>query len=211
MEILKKPGIYLIFNLANQRVYIGQSKNVKTRLAIHKSSLRHSNHSNDYLQNAFNKYGEDKFVFRSVEYCEVENLTEREEYWIGQFNSINPNRGYNLMRARTHGGHSEETREKIGAAHKGKIISEEHRAKISENNKYRSEETRANFAAANKSKVLSEETRAKISAARKGKTPSEESRAKMCIAQKGRVVSEEARAKISAANKLRWENKRKTE
>ena len=148
MEILNKSGIYLIYNLANQRVYVGQSRNVKRRLNCHKACLRHSNHSNEHLQRAFSKYGEDKFVFRSVEYCEVENLTEREEYWIGQFSSMNPNRSYNLLRAKTNGGHSEETRAKMSAANKGKPKSEEHRAKMIENRK---------------GKIHSAEARAKIS------------------------------------------------
>ena len=171
MEILNKPGIYLIYNLANQRVYVGQSKNVRRRLTGHRSLLNNCKHGNQYLQNAFNKYGKDKFVFRSVEYCEVENLTEKEEYWIEQFNSMNPNRGYNLSRAKTHGGHSEETRAKIGKGHKGKIISEEQRAKMKESHK---------------GKIHSEEHRTKTSESLKGKTKSEEHRAKMSEAHKAR-------------------------
>jgi group I intron endonuclease len=210
MEILKNPGVYLIYNLVNQKVYVGQSRNVRNRLFVHKSSLRLGKHVNTYLQNAFNKYGEDKFVFRSVEYCEIENLTEREEYWMDQFNSTNLTRGYNLMRAKTHGGISEETRAKMSKARKGKIHSEESRAKISvaKKGKIISEEHRAKMSEVQKGKILSEEHRAKIGASQKGKVILEETRAKISEGNKGKIRSEEHRAKTSASVKLQWEKRR---
>jgi hypothetical protein len=235
MELLNKPGIYLIYNLENQRVYVGQSKNVRRRLNAHRSCLLLGNHKNNYLQRAFDKYGEDKFVFRSVEYCEVENLTEREEYWIGRFNSMSTSRGYNLSRAKTHGGHSEETRAKMSMAAKGKVLSKETRAKLSEafkgkthseearakmcisqKGRTHSEESRAKMGAAHKGnkyclgKTHSEEVRAAISAAGKGRIVSKETRAKLSEAGKGRTHSEETRANISASAKLRWERQRTT-
>jgi group I intron endonuclease len=210
MEILNKPGIYLIYNLANQRVYVGQSRNVRKRFSRHRGSLLLGNHKNPHLQSAFNHYGEDKFVFRSVEYCEIENLTEREEYWIGQFNSMNRNRGYNLVRAKTNGGHSEETKAKLSAINKGKTHSEEAKAKMSESQKGRihSEETRAKMGASRIGKALSEDHRAKMSKAHKGKVISEETREKLREARKGKTLSEEHRAKLSAAQKARQERQR---
>ena len=102
MIIESKPGIYLIFCLANQRVYIGQSQSVKSRLADHQKHLKQGKHINSYLQKAYDKYGVDMFVFRSVEYPEdtsVESLTTREQYWIDQFDAMNPRRGFNLREA----------------------------------------------------------------------------------------------------------------
>jgi hypothetical protein len=75
--------------------------------------------------------------------------------------------------------HSEETKKKIGLAHKGKIISEETRVKMSEGNKGRkfSEESlkkRVKSRIANGPSWHSEETRKKIGLSHKGKLHSQE-------------------------------------
>lgn len=98
---------------------------------------------------------------------------------------------------------SAETRAKIGAANKGRPVSEETRAKRSELAKNRTAEHRAKLRAANTGKKHSEETRAKMSAIRKGKPKSIEWRAKVSAAHIGKKHSEETRAKMSAAAKTR--------
>ena len=65
------PGIYEIFNKVNRKRYVGQYTKVKRRLQKHLRELKHSRHSNKHLQAAFNKYGEDKFSFEPIEYCDV--------------------------------------------------------------------------------------------------------------------------------------------
>lgn len=198
MIVEKKPGIYLIFCLANQRVYIGQSKNLKSRLGQHQAELRGGYHHNDYLQNAYNKYGVDMFVFRPCEYPEdttVENLILREAYWIEQFDAMNPRRGFNMKEAGSIGRHTDETKAKISKIHKGKTVSDETKAKMSK---------------AAKGKPKSDETKAKLSEARKGKTNTEESNAKRSASLKHRVFTDEHKANISEAlflkNKLKKEN-----
>jgi group I intron endonuclease len=211
MIVEKKPGIYLIFCLANQRVYIGQSKNVKARLGGHQSSLKSNKHNNDYLQKAYNKYGVDMFVFRPCEYPEdtsIENLTLREQYWIEQFDAMNPRRGFNMMEAGPAGSPGEETRKKMSEAQKGRVHTEETRQRISKGNKglRRSEETKEKISEARTGIEFSEETKARMSEARKGKVASEETRRKISEFQKNRKrgpMSEEARAKMSEAAKRR--------
>jgi group I intron endonuclease len=207
MIVEKKPGIYLIFCLANQRVYIGQSKNVKARLGQHQASLRGNRHSNDYLQKAYNKYGVDMFVFRPCEYPEdtsPENLTAREKYWIEQFDSMNPRRGFNHKQAGPSGTYSEEARAKMSAAHTGKpsnrkghVMSDEQKQKLKGIGLGRktSDETKAKLSIANKDQKnppITEETRAKMSKSQRCKPP----------------ISEETRAKMSEANKRNWEARR---
>lgn len=55
--------VYKIENLCNNKKYIGCSKHGKTRFKQHRSLLNKNKHKNQYLQNSWNKYGEDNFDF----------------------------------------------------------------------------------------------------------------------------------------------------
>jgi group I intron endonuclease len=215
MEILNKPGIYLIYNLANQRVYVGQSKNVRARLETHKKKLRNSHHPNPYLLNAFNHYGEDKFVFRSVEYpedCSPENLTIREQHWIDQFNSMNPNRGYNLRPASKNDPHTPEVIAILREKSKGRIKSEEERAKLSaaKTGQKHTPEAKAKMSAALRLRVITDETKARLSAAKKGHTKSEEARTKIKDSVKNLWNDPEYRQKMIEARKLAWAKRKQS-
>ena len=76
-----------------------------------------------------------------------------------------------LWRASTYYLKTKEGRDFISKVHKGKIVSEETRAKMSvaSKKKRHTPETRAKLSAVNKGKKCSDETRAKISASLKGK------------------------------------------
>ena len=65
-------GIYSITNIINNKKYIGQSVDIKSRLRNHKWELRHNRHFNDHLQKSFNKYGEICFIFDIVCECKEE-------------------------------------------------------------------------------------------------------------------------------------------
>lgn len=82
----KKSGIYIILNIYNFKRYVGSSKDVYHRLHKHRSQLKRNIHSNSYLQNVWNKDNE-SLVCYMIEKCEVENLIEREHYWINKLNS----------------------------------------------------------------------------------------------------------------------------
>lgn len=86
-------GIYLIKNKITGKVYVGQSKNVKSRLFVHKSNLKLNKHYNHHLQSSVNKYGIESFVFKEIESCKVEELNKREIFWIQKLNSFK--NGYN--------------------------------------------------------------------------------------------------------------------
>ena len=102
-------GIYKITNLKNNKAYIGQSTDIKSRWNNHKIELRNNTHRNSHLQNSFNKYGEDAFEFRILERTFEENLDNAEEYWINYFDSTNPEKGYNLK----YGGNYSRQREDV--------------------------------------------------------------------------------------------------
>lgn len=91
-------GIYCFTNLQNNKRYIGQSINIFDRYNQHKYRYNITNDSgyNCAFHNALRKYGWDNFSFEIIEECSVENLDEREKYWINYYNSIVPN-GYNIL------------------------------------------------------------------------------------------------------------------
>lgn len=89
-------GIYKIVNIVNDKIYIGQSKHIKQRWCEHKKELKKNKHRNEYLQRAWNKYGESNFIHEIIELCDESELDEKEVYYINFYNSMNPNKGYNL-------------------------------------------------------------------------------------------------------------------
>lgn len=70
-----ESGIYIIRNIINNKVYIGKSVLIKSRIYNHKSALRGSRHRNKYLQRAYDKYGMDNFIFEVLEKCPEEQLS----------------------------------------------------------------------------------------------------------------------------------------
>jgi len=89
-------GIYTITNIINNKIYIGSSNNISSRLIHHKQSLKNNKHNNPYLQKAFNKYGIKNFKFEILEECQEELLLYIEQYWINILNTLNVNFGYNI-------------------------------------------------------------------------------------------------------------------
>jgi group I intron endonuclease len=86
-------GIYQIRNLINGKLYIGSSANIKNRWSRHKSDLSHNRHRNPKLQNAWNKYGKDNFVFEVIIKCPEEFLLLNEQIYI----TANVD-GYNILK-----------------------------------------------------------------------------------------------------------------
>lgn len=155
-------GIYCIECIETNTKYIGQTyENFYKRWTFHKWNLKNNHHSNIYLQNAWNKYGADNFIFYPIESFEISqkeivtktNLNELERKYIEQFNTFK--NGFNL----TTGGenykmnpmsedakkkigdknkvnmlgkrHSEKTKKLMSESHKGHIKSESHRNNLS--------------------------------------------------------------------------------
>lgn len=95
----KKCGIYAICNLTTGKLYIGKSKNIYERIKAHTTLLNiKSKDENRYLINAWHKYGRNDFKYTVLEYLDFDNavLCDRELYWIQQYNTTNPEKGYNL-------------------------------------------------------------------------------------------------------------------
>ena len=97
----------------NGKSYIGQAKDVKNRKCRHLSELRSGHHFNQYLQRSYNKYKEDSLIWRVLEYCDKDELDNKEIYWIAYYdthkNGFNANEGGRNNRDYER---TEETREK---------------------------------------------------------------------------------------------------
>lgn len=114
-------GIYKIENTVNNKVYIGQSKDIEARWYQHIHSLEHGWHDNRHLQNSWNKYGQSSFSFSVIELCEEDKLTEREQYWIDFYGGINSDKTYNAKDADCTGKLSDESKRKISQSLLGNI------------------------------------------------------------------------------------------
>ena len=105
-------GIYKIINILNQKYYVGSSINLEERKQKHFRTLRRNKHVNDYLQNAWNKYGEENFKWEIVEILNDLDLAEirkvEQKYIDADFDNQ-----YNIAKdTMTPGVYSEEVRQK---------------------------------------------------------------------------------------------------
>lgn len=141
-------GIYIIKNNHDGKVYIGQSVDVEYRICNHFSCLKHNRHDNEHMQRSYNNHP-NCFSWELLEECKEEELDEKEINYIKEYNSTDPQKGYN----RSFGGQkyhraTEETKRKMSMTKLGKKFTKEHCQKIGE---------------ANRRRKLSDETKAKIS------------------------------------------------
>ena len=107
-------GVYQIYNPITNKRYIGSSIDVSFRLKTHLSKLKNGKHSNEYLQNAWNKY-KNLLVFEFLESCEPDECLIFEQYYLDYYKSYNRKYGYNIdPEAKYAGKHlATETKEKI--------------------------------------------------------------------------------------------------
>ena len=90
MRGLEKIGaIYKIENLVNGKVYIGQTiKKPVRRYQLHKCRLKLNKHENAYLQNAWNKYGEENFSFSVLGFYNLNELDKMEVKYIQEYREL---------------------------------------------------------------------------------------------------------------------------
>lgn len=211
---IKNIGIYQIINLINGKVYIGSSSvNIIQRWRCHKSYLKTNKHQNNYLQNAYNKYGKENFVMELVELVSDKNkVISVEQKWLDKLQPFtNTNNGYNICK--TAGNtcdkhHSKDSKLKMSKAKIGNKVWL---------GKKHTEETKLKMSKSQKGKKLSEETKQKMSEARSKINITEETKRKISkslIGNKrhlGIKHTEETRQKISKTlkkyNKCKKENR----
>lgn len=228
-----KQGIYKITNINNSKVYFGSAKNLNRRLSEHKRKLLQNRHSNIHLQRDYNKHGLSSFTFEVIIYCEETDLLFYEQrfldkYWdnsrtcyniakdakaamLGLRHSETTKAKFRLRKP----AHSDETKKKIAATEKGKIVSEETRKKISTSGLGRkrkpfTKETKQKMALARTGKTHSDETKKKLSDIKTGKKlgpHTEITKQKISSSTKGLLKSDEAKQRMSDARKGKKLNK----
>jgi len=127
-------GIYALLNLFDGKFYIGKTVNFKARWSKHRNELNKNIHKNIHLQRAWNKYGEQGFIFVILESVWLHsNLIDREQHWLDVTNCYNREVGYNLrLKAENNLGlkHSQKSKDAISIAHKGLKHTEQTKIKM---------------------------------------------------------------------------------
>jgi predicted GIY-YIG superfamily endonuclease len=137
--------------LSNEIRYVGQTRKLKERFSSHKFDLRDNYHKANWIKKLERLNVLDELKMEVLEECTIEELNEKEIYWIKYYKD----QGNKLVNC-TDGGDthytlnpdsikrmsdklkdmflgrklSEETKKKISERHKGKTLSEEHKKAI---------------------------------------------------------------------------------
>lgn len=91
-------GIYKI-EYPNGKIYIGQSQNIYKRIIEHNQRARKGSHGSSKIQlceQAIQKYGQITQV-EILEECSINQLDDKEKYWINFYEATNKEKGYNLL------------------------------------------------------------------------------------------------------------------
>ena len=83
-------GIYKITNKNTGKSYIGQSNDIERRFKEHQTAGKKSRIPVDI---AIQKCGKNLFTYEIIEKCPINQLNEKEEYWIKFYDTFN--NGYN--------------------------------------------------------------------------------------------------------------------
>lgn len=123
-------SIYKITNIQNKKVYVGKSKGrLIGRIIKHCHHVRKG--TNRYLYDAIRHYGWNNFSVEVLEICTLEELDEREIYWIATLRSNNKDFGYNMTEGGDGGGNGEILKQ-YAKNRIGIPMSEEQKKKISD-------------------------------------------------------------------------------
>ena len=103
--------VYRIHNTISDKSYIGSTNDLRRRIKKHRDELTANNHKNQHLQRSYNKYGRESFDVYVEELVEVENLIEKERFYIDKYNS--KEFGYNMCDPQAFPKLSEESKIKL--------------------------------------------------------------------------------------------------
>jgi group I intron endonuclease len=221
ININSTSGIYLMYCLNNEKIYVGQTKNFNKRKNQHFRLLQKNKHYNIYLQNCYNKYGKDCLIYIPYLECSTEELNK---YELEIFNKIDENLRLNLgIIGAAKNTTSLITKIKLSEKAKLRKVSPETKIKISialkrKWNDKEYKEKQSKLVAGKKNPMYgrkhSEETKKKLKEAHVGRNynflkykHSDESKKKQSEAHKGKKLSEETKKKMSENRKGKKQSK----
>lgn len=180
---LKLPGVYLIHHLATDQVYLGSTGAVEERIRIHMGTLRRDQHFVKDLQSVYNES-------QLVDVYYHPTTTRKEAYELEQAlldQHIGQPYLFNVAptaTSQTGFKHSDETKRKMSEVrstpemrelmanvHRGRVLTDEHKAAISAGGKGRvvSQETRDLLSSIHKGVKRSAELGAQVSATKRAR------------------------------------------
>ena len=182
--------IYKIRNKINNKIYIGKS--IENNPNYFGSGIS--------ITMAIKKHGKNNFEKDILEKCEnLEELNEKEKFWIKEYNSTNRKTGYNIAE----GGNGGNTRKGYSDS---KLV--EYQKKISDSvsksEKYRLfvHNTKGKKRPQQSKKMKELYSQGKIKPWNLGKKTSEETKQKISEKNRGKKLSEDARNKISKSKNV---------
>lgn len=198
MDYTGKAVIYKIINLQNAKFYVGSTIKWYERLRKHRRELRGNKHHCPHLQAAWNKCGEDSFVFKVVQVVDDPQLLHSIEQAL-----LDEHHGtescYNFARYTDN-------------SSRGVVRSDSHKAAIAESLKQfyannpnfnvgrkHTEDAKRRIREKHLGKTVSDTTKEKLRAANLGKKASEATRALLSAQRKGKVRTSEHAAKYNKA------------
>ncbi len=175
--------------MINNKIYVGQTRmGLELRFSGHCKKSTYSK-GKSLIANAIQKYGKDNFSVLQIDTAiSLDELNDKETYWINFYNCTDRNIGYNLMSGGRNSVHSKESKDKISKA-----------------NSNPSDETRKRKSDSHKGKPAHKNTIAAIVKATKGIPQSFEHKQKRSLSLKGKSRPEETKRKISESH-LRRKN-----
>nr|YP_009160660.1 GIY-YIG endonuclease [Hirsutella minnesotensis]AKR17989.1 GIY-YIG endonuclease [Hirsutella minnesotensis] len=180
-ENRKKTGVYSWIHKETGRRYVGSSVNLGKRLSEY-YNYNHLSSKNMIICKALLKYGYSGFKLEILEYCSIEELINKEQYYINKYKPE-----FNILKlAGSSLGfkHSEASKELMSQLAKGRCISKDTLIKM-------------------KNKTVSEDIRKKISATLQGRKFTPETLQHMSDAALGRKASEQTKLKLALNNNKR--------
>ena len=169
-DLKSRHGIYQITNTVNGKFYVGSAVNLGGRYSQHLSDLKLQKHANGRLQNAWNKYGEDSFVFSVLEFVDDKTKLRSEKVKSKMSESA---RSSDLVRANI---------AKVQESNKGRVCSEETKMRLRE--ACRGKKVTKGFMG----RRHTEETKQKIRDAVRGRSHTEEAKIRIIKANSVPVV-----------------------
>lgn len=84
-----EASIYALRHIPTNRSYVGHTTMLpRDRLYGHLFELVRNNHLSVFMQNVWNKYGNNEFEFELLEFCSIEERLVREQFWIDALRAI---------------------------------------------------------------------------------------------------------------------------